>query len=68
MHEKQIFSVFLLDCGGALLLLLLLLVEVFLMMEVLAQFLRSLNLPEARGPEGAPSPIRPPAARSFCVY
>ena len=57
---------FLLDCGGALLLLLLLLlliVEVFLMMEVLAQFLRSLNLPEARGPEGAPSPIRPPAAR-----
>ena len=32
------------------------------MMEVLAQFLRSLHLPEARGPEGAPSPIRPPAA------
>ena len=31
-------------------------------MEVLAQFLRSLHLPEARGPEGAPSPIRPPAA------
>ena len=38
-------------------------VEVFHVMEVLAQFLRSLHLPEARGPEGAPSPIRPPAAR-----
>ena len=38
-------------------------VEVFLVMEVLAQLWRSLNLPEARGPEGAPSPIRPPAAR-----
>ena len=68
MYEKQIFSVFLLDCGGALLLLLLLLllvliVVVFLMMEVLAQFWKSLNVPEARGPEGAPSPIRPPAAR-----
>ena len=67
MHEKHIFSVFLLDCGGALLLLLLLIllliVEVFLMMQVLAQFWRSLKLPEARGPEGAPSPIRPPAAR-----
>ena len=33
------------------------------MMQVLAQFWRSLKLPEARGPEGAPSPIRPPAAR-----
>ena len=32
------------------------------MMQVLAQFWRSLKLPEARGPEGAPSPIRPPAA------
>ena len=38
-------------------------VEVFLVMEILAQLWRSLNLPEARGPEGAPSPIRPPAAR-----
>ena len=67
MNEKHIFSLFLLDCGVALLLLLLLLllviVEVFLMMEVLAKFWRLLNLPEARGPEGAPSPIRPPAAR-----
>ena len=71
MHEKHIFSLFLLDCGVALLLLLLLLlpllVEVFLLMEVLAQFLRSLNLPEARGPEGAPSPIRPPAARRLLL-
>ena len=32
-------------------------------MEVLAHFWRSLHLPEARGPERAPSPIRPPAAR-----
>ena len=68
MHEKQIFSVFLLDCGGALLLLLLLLillliVEVFLMMQVLAQLWKSLHLPEASCPEWAPSPIRPPAAR-----
>ena len=38
-------------------------VEVFLVMEVLAQLWRSLQLSEARGPEGAPSPIRPPAAR-----
>ena len=38
------------------------------MMQVLAQFWRSLKLPEARGPKGAPSPIRgtesdPPARR-----
>ena len=65
MHEKHKFLVFLLDCGGALLLLPLLglIVEVCLMLEVLAQFWNSLNVPEARGPEGAPSPIRPPAAR-----
>ena len=52
MYEKHIFSMFLLDCGGALLLLLslVLIVVVFLMMEVLAQFWKSLNVPEARGP------------------